>query len=79
VCTWPFLLPYFLPTILAAGATRHETTANGASAMPVLTAGEVGLYNSYAWALVVVVLAAVLFGYGRRRAAGEGPVTHAAG
>jgi Na+/H+ antiporter NhaC len=21
VCTWPFLLPYFLPTILAAGTT----------------------------------------------------------
>lgn len=79
VCTWPFLLPYFLPTILAAGATRHETTVTGASAMPVLTAGDVGLYNSYAWALVVVVLAAVLFGYGRRRAAGEGPVTHVAG
>lgn len=61
VCTWPFLLPYFLPTILAAGATR------GGGAMPVLTAGTVGVYNTYAWALVVMVGVAVVTGYGASR------------
>jgi Na+/H+ antiporter NhaC len=62
VCTWPFLLPYFLPTILAAGTTRSE----GATAMPALTAGTVGLHNTYAWALLAVVVVAVVTGYGRR-------------
>jgi Na+/H+ antiporter NhaC len=61
VCTWPFLLPYFLPTILAAGATR------GGGAMPVLTAGTVGVYNTYAWALVVMVGVAVVTGFGASR------------
>ena len=61
VCTWPFLLPYFLPTILAAGTTR----TGEATGMPVLGAGTIGLHNSYAWALVAVVAVAVLTGYGR--------------
>ncbi|MCU0624338.1 MAG: hypothetical protein MUF53_10835 [Gemmatimonadaceae bacterium] len=68
VCTWPFLLPFFLPTILAAGATRSGT----ALGMPVLSPGVVGLHNSYAWALVVMVLVAVTTGYGRRGAGGAG-------
>jgi Na+/H+ antiporter NhaC len=62
-CTWPFLLPFFLPTILAAG-----TTAQG-GAMPRLSPAEAGLYNAYSWALVVMIVAAVGFGYGRS----EGP------
>ena len=61
VCTWPFLLPYFLPTILTAGASR----SGEALGMPVLSAGTVGLYNTYAWALVIAVLLAVTTGYGR--------------
>ncbi|WP_309671496.1 Na+/H+ antiporter NhaC family protein [Gemmatimonas sp.] len=64
VCTWPFLLPYFLPTILTASASR----SGEAFGMPPLTAGTVGLYNTYAWALVVTVLLAVITGYGRKRA-----------
>lgn len=63
VCTWPFLLPYFLPTILTASASK----SGDAFGMPVLSAGTVGLYNTYAWALVVTVLFAVLTGYGRVR------------
>jgi Na+/H+ antiporter NhaC len=62
VCTWPFLLPYFLPTILAAGASRD------AAGMPALTATTVGLYNSYAWMLLVMLGAMVAGGYGRRAA-----------
>lgn len=68
VCTWPFLLPYFLPTILASGATRDT----GGSGMPALSAGTVGLYNTYAWALVVIVLASVITGYGRSRSVSGG-------
>ncbi len=63
VCTWPFLLPYFLPTILSASASR----SGDAFGMPALAAGTVGLYNTYAWALVVMVLFAVITGYGRKR------------
>ena len=63
VCTWPFLLPYFLPTILTASASR----SGEAFGMPALAAGTVGLYNTYAWALVVTVLVAVSTGYGRKR------------
>jgi Na+/H+ antiporter NhaC len=63
VCTWPFLLPYFLPTILTASASR----SGEAFGMPPLAAGTVGLYNTYAWALVVVVLFTVYTGYGSTR------------
>lgn len=59
VCTWPFVLPYFLPPILAAGATR------GAAGMPALSPWEVGRWNAYAWALVVVIAVAVVTGWGR--------------
>jgi Na+/H+ antiporter NhaC len=65
VCTWPFLLPYFLPTILTASATR----SGEAFGMPPLAAGTVGLYNTYAWALVAMVLFAVITGYGSERRA----------
>ena len=61
VCTWPFLLPYFLPAILAAGTTR----TGEATGMPVLSAGVIGVHNTYAWALVVTVAVAVFTGYGR--------------
>jgi Na+/H+ antiporter NhaC len=63
VCTWPFLLPYFLPTILAASASR----SGEAYGMPILRAGTIGLYNTYAWALAVAVVVAVGTGYGRTR------------
>ncbi len=63
VCTWPFLLPYFLPTILAASASKSGV----AFGMPAVSATAIGLYNTYAWALAVAVLLAVLTGYGRAR------------
>jgi len=62
VCTWPFLLPWFLPTILAASAS----TGAEQFGMPPQTALTIGLHNSYGWALVVAVLVAVISGYGRR-------------
>ena len=63
VCTWPFLLPYFLPTILASSASR----SGDAFGMPALSAGAIGLYNTYAWALAVSIVIAIATGYGRTR------------
>ncbi|MES3032408.1 MAG: Na+/H+ antiporter NhaC family protein [Gemmatimonadota bacterium] len=62
VCTWPFLLPWFLPTILAASAS----TGGESFGMPPQTALSIGLYNTYGWMLVLAVLVAVITGYGRR-------------
>jgi Na+/H+ antiporter NhaC len=62
VCTWPFLLPYFLPTILMSGAT-----ASGADAgLPRISALDLGLWNVYSWGLLVMLAVAVGTGYGRR-------------
>jgi len=65
VCTYPFLLPYFIPTILAA-----SSTASGAvMGMPRVAALETGVHNLYSWLLLAVTLLAVLTGYGRGEAA----------
>lgn len=62
VCTWPFLLPYCIPTILAA-----STTAAGAAfGMPRVSPFAAGLANLHSWGLLAMVLLAVLAGYGRR-------------
>ena len=61
VCTWPFLLPFFIPTILAA-----SITASGADfGMPRVSAAVAGLHNLHSWALLVMVVLAVATGYGR--------------
>lgn len=62
VCTYPFLLPYFVPTILAASLTAGAETLG----MPRLSALQVGLANLHSWALLAVVIVAVLGGYGRK-------------
>ena len=61
VCTYPFLLPFFIPTVLAA-----STTATGdVFGVPPTTALEAGLRNAYSWALLVIVVLAILTGWGR--------------
>jgi len=63
VCTWPFLLPYCIPTILAA-----STTAAGAGfAMPRVSPLAAGLANLHSWGLLAMALLAVFAGYGRRQ------------
>jgi Na+/H+ antiporter NhaC len=62
VCTWPFLLPYFLPPILAASASQ----AGAPYGMPAVSAWQAGLHNSYAWALLLMLAVAIVTGYGRR-------------
>jgi Na+/H+ antiporter NhaC len=64
VCIWPFLLPWFLPTILASGATNLGPDA----LLPRLSPFAIGMHNTYAWALLVAVPLAILTGYGRERA-----------
>jgi Na+/H+ antiporter NhaC len=62
VCTYPFLLPYCIPTILAA-----SITAAGAEAgLPRLDALTIGLVNFHSWGLLAVLLFAIATGWGRR-------------
>lgn len=61
VCTYPFLLPYCIPTVFAA-STTHSGRGFG---MPVLSALPVGLANFHSWALLLVILVAIVTGWGR--------------
>jgi Na+/H+ antiporter NhaC len=61
VCTYPFLLPYFIPPILAASAT----SAGEAYGVPRVSPFDAGMCNVYSWALLVIVLVAIVTGYGR--------------
>ena len=71
VCTWPFILPYFLPTILASSAT-----ASGAAfGMPRLSPLAISLANTYAWALVLTVPLVIVTGFGRGEGTGGSQVT----
>ena len=64
VCTYPFLLPFFIPTILMA-----STTAAGAEVgVPRVSALATGMYNFHSWALLAVVILAIATGWGRRAA-----------
>jgi Na+/H+ antiporter NhaC len=60
VCTYPFLLPFFIPTILAASMTGDV------SGMPRLSPWAVGLHNVHSWGLLVVIVVAIASGWGRR-------------
>ncbi len=62
VCTYPFLLPYFIPTILASSASASGVPYG----MPRISPLAAGMMNMYAWALVVTIVLAVATGYGRR-------------
>jgi Na+/H+ antiporter NhaC len=61
VCTYPFLLPFFIPTILAASTTMGYE----AFGVPRLSAWAIGLHNAHSWALLVVILLAMATGWGR--------------
>ena len=62
VCVFPFLLPYFIPVILMA-----NTTLSGEEyGVPPVSPLQAGMYNFIAWALLMVALISILFGYGRK-------------
>ncbi len=56
VCTYPFLLPFFIPTILAASMTA------GVEGMPRISPWEAGLHNVHSWALLIVLMASIAIG-----------------
>ncbi len=60
VCTYPFLLPYCVPTILAA-----SLTAGGDPSLPRVSAFMAGMANFHSWALWLVLVVAILTGFGR--------------
>ncbi len=68
VCTYPFLLPWFIPTLLASGLARGLA---GAAPGPF----EVGLANLYSWLLLGLTLLAIATGWGS--AAGDDETTSA--
>lgn len=59
VCTYPFLLPIFIPTVLAAAMTADVM------GMPRLSPWDVGLHNVHSWALLAVLVFAIATGWGR--------------
>ncbi|UCE40418.1 MAG: hypothetical protein JSV17_13280 [Candidatus Aminicenantes bacterium] len=61
VCTFPFILPYFIPVILMA-----NTTSSGMEyGIPPVSPLQTGLHNFISWALLAMVLFAVVSGFGR--------------
>ena len=72
-CTYPFLLPYFIPTILAASLS----SSGEALGVERVSAWSAGLLNFHSWGLLVLVIFAVATGWGRqaedgREATGRG-------
>jgi Na+/H+ antiporter NhaC len=65
-CTFPFLVPYCIPTVLAASLTA------GLEGAPALSAAGIGLHNTHSWALLVVIILAVVTGWGSARMVKEG-------
>jgi len=59
VSTYPFLLPWFIPTVLAAGMTAQAAGA------PHLAVTQVGLFNFHSWALLAITWIAIGTGWGR--------------
>ncbi len=56
VCTYPFLLPFFIPTILAAS----QTAAGEAFGMPRVSPLEAGFANAHSWGLLVIIVASMM-------------------
>jgi Na+/H+ antiporter NhaC len=65
VCTFPFLFPFFIPTILASSLTA------GMEGAPRLSPWAAGLHNVHSWGLLAVIAAAILTGWGRARRGDE--------
>jgi Na+/H+ antiporter NhaC len=62
VCTYPFLLPYCIPTVLAASLTAGF----GKAGAPALSPWTIGIHNFHSWGLLTVAVLAIATGYGRR-------------
>ena len=62
VCVWPFLLPVYIPTLLAA-----SLTGSASGDVPGVSALHVGMANLHSWGLLLMLVLAVAAGYGRER------------
>jgi Na+/H+ antiporter NhaC len=63
VSTFPFIFPYFIPVILVANSTNSGSDLGIPSVSPL----QAGLHNFYSWIVLVMVILAILFGYGRKK------------
>lgn len=61
VCTYPFLLPFFIPTILAASMTA------GVDGMPRISPWDAGLHNVHSWGLLIVLVTSIAIGRRERK------------
>lgn len=61
-CTFPFMLPYFIPIILMTNMSRSGEEFG----IPSVTPLEIGLHNFVSWGLLAMVIIVVIFGYGRK-------------
>lgn len=59
VCTYPFLLPFFIPTILASAMT-------GGGTVPPVSPLDAGLHNIHSWGLLMVIVASIAWRRGGR-------------
>ena len=60
VCTYPFLLPFFIPTVLASALT-------GGADLPRISPLDAGLHNIHSWGLLVVIVASLFAPRAMRR------------
>ena len=61
-CTYPFLLPYFIPTILASSLSSSGESLG----VERVSAWSAGLLNFHSWGLLALVVFAVVTGWGRQ-------------
>lgn len=61
VCTYPFIVGYCIPTVLAASMTSVGAEVG----LPHLSPLQIGLVNFHSWALLAMTLIAIATGYGR--------------
>ena len=61
VCTYPFIVGYCIPTVLAASMTSVGASVG----LPHLSPLQIGLVNFHSWALLAMTLFAIATGYGR--------------
>ena len=59
VSVWPFILPWFIPTILASALTQNV------DGMPGVGPFQAGVVNFHSWALLVITVLAITTGFGR--------------
>ena len=69
VCTYPFLFPFFIPTILAASMTI------GPPGLPRISPWDAGLHNVHSWALLGILVIAIATGWGRAEGEADAEVT----